>query len=95
MFRNLTGTVKSAFYIGLGGLQVLLGNISKTGILQGQDADGRTVRDLVQYSPRWVIPVDYNQLATTNEVHYLVGAGELVMESNSTYITDPGSVVII
>ena len=74
---------------------VFIGSITKDGILQGQDQDQRTVRDLVQYSPRWLIPTGYNQLATHHEVHNLVGASELVIEEDATYELDEGSIVVI
>ncbi|RLB91226.1 MAG: hypothetical protein DRH10_02370 [Deltaproteobacteria bacterium] len=95
IFKNLNGTTKSVFSMGLGSLMVFAGSITHAGLLQGQDADQRTTRDLIQYSPRWYIPADYNQLATHHEVHNLVGAIEVIIEAGGTYEMDEGSIVVI
>ena len=95
IFKNLNGTTKSIFSTGIGSLRVFVGSITHAGLLQGQDADQRTTRDLIQYNPRWYIPSNYNQLATHHEVHNLIGATSLTMESGSTYELDEGAVVII
>ncbi|RLB91780.1 MAG: hypothetical protein DRH10_01050 [Deltaproteobacteria bacterium] len=79
----------------LGGLRVFVGSITVDGLLQGQDADQRTTRDLIQYNPRWRIPADYTQLATHHEVHNLTGANELVIESGGTYELDEGAILVI
>lgn len=95
MKKNLDGTTKPLFSIGIGSLKVFIGNITKSGKLQCQDFDQRTVRDLMQYSPRSRLPADYTQLATEYEVHNLTGAGEILMDAGSTYLLDEGSTVII
>ena len=75
-------------------IRVWVGQITKSGILQGQDADQRTVRDLIQYNPRWLVPANYHQLATQYEIHNMEGA-TLTMEAGSEYIQDEGSVLKI
>ncbi len=93
-FKNLNGTTRNIFSMGLGVVKVLVGNISGTGLLQGQDADKRTLRDLVQYCPRWLIPENYTQLATHHEVHQLSGT-VLTLESGACYELDEGAIVIL
>lgn len=93
VFKNLSGTTKSLFSIG-NRVRIFLGQITKPGIAQAQDWDQRTTRDLVQYTPRWLIEADYHQLATHHEVHNLEGAPALQMEAGAVYIFDEGAVLI-
>ncbi|MEA3391378.1 MAG: hypothetical protein U9Q91_00205 [Candidatus Marinimicrobia bacterium] len=93
IYRNLKGTTLRVFSMALKELMVYIGTIDKDGILQGQDQDQRTTRDLVQYNPRWKIPVDYTQLATEYEVHDLTGALCLDMEAGACYELDAGAIV--
>ncbi len=94
VYKNLKGTTKKVFSMALGSLKVFIGSITTDGLLQGQDADQRTVRDLIQYAPRYHIPAGYNQVATHHEVHNFERI-PLELDEGSSYELDKGAIVIL
>jgi len=94
IWRNLSGSTKEIFRLGLGAVMLHLGSITKSGILQGQDADQRITRDLLQVGSKSYLAEDETQLATEYEVHQIAPV-MLKMEVNSTYILDPGATLVI
>jgi len=94
-FSNIVGTLSDIFSLGRGMKRVTVGAISKPGILQGRDADARTVRDLTQFNPRYVVASGCNQLATEYEVHDLSAAGFMLLEAGASYEQDQGAILIM
>lgn len=95
VYSNLTGTSGKAFEIGLGETGVSIGSHTKDGILQGRDADNRTIRDLIQLSPRYTVPAGHAQLATAYEIHDFCVVGYVAMEEGAEYLLDEGAVLVV
>jgi len=95
IFKNVSGTTRSVFSLLSAGMRVYIGTMSKAGILQGQDADKRTIRDLVQYMPRWKVIAGHTQIATEYEVHRFDIGPILTIEEDAAYILDAESCLIL
>lgn len=96
VYSNHSGTSRGAFSIGIGAQGVEVGAIDKPGTLQGRDADKRTVRDIVQYGPRYVVAEGYNQVATEFEIHDLsVAIGRITLLAGATYTLDEGAILVV
>lgn len=95
IFKNLAGTTRKIFFIGVGQLATAIGAITQDGKLQGRDADSRMVRDLVRYNPKYAVAAGETQVAYPYEIHDLSGAGHVSLDEGATYDLDEGAVLIV
>lgn len=95
IFSNFAGVTRDTFSILFRGKTVLLGHITKAGVLQGMDDDGRIVRDLVPFNPKWSLDAEHAQTVTRGELHDLSALGVLELHSGASYTVDSGGVLVL
>ena len=93
ILRNLDGITKDVFRIGRAPFTILIGALTGQGRAEVSDYEARTVRNLIQIGPRWLIPDGETQLATSWEVHRL--ADQLSLGEDSGYVLDEGAILKI
>lgn len=95
LLGSLAGTVASVFQIGINSALTRFGSITKMGWAQAQNADGRTVRDLIQYMPRYIVADNTIQAATDYEAHIMTYPGYIMLGDGSVYELGEGSILIL